>query len=97
MLLGVPIFDTTLVVLSRLRRKRPVYTAALDHTYHRLLSIGLNSTRAVLIMQVAALLLGCMAFLILTRPPWMANGVFIAVIISGVLAFRYLDDKKRWP
>ena len=97
MLLGVPIFDTTLVILSRFRRKRPIYTAALDHTYHRLLSFGWNSTRAVLMMQVTALLLGCMAFLVLTQPPWMANGVFIAMLICGVLAFLYLDNKKRWP
>lgn len=96
MLLGVPIFDTTLVVLSRLRHKKPVYAAALDHTYHRLVSFGWSSTRAVLAMQAAALLLGCLAFIVLTRPPLVANAIFGVVLVIGGLLFAYLDDRKRW-
>jgi UDP-GlcNAc:undecaprenyl-phosphate/decaprenyl-phosphate GlcNAc-1-phosphate transferase len=96
MLLGIPIFDTVLVVLSRLRRKRKVYTAARDHTYHRLLAFGWNSNRAVLFMQVSSLLLGCLAFVILTRPPLFANGIFGLVVLAGMLALAYLDNGKRW-
>lgn len=96
LVLGIPIFDTTLVVLSRLRRGKAVYTAARDHTYHRLITLGWNSNRAVLAMQVASLLLGCLAFVILTRPPLLANGIFSAILLLGVLAIAYLDSKKRW-
>ena len=96
MLLGVPIFDMTLVVLSRLRRGKPVYEAARDHTYHRLLGLGWSSNRAVLGMQVAALLLGCLAFVALTRPPLVANIIFASLILCGILAILYLDNRKRW-
>jgi UDP-GlcNAc:undecaprenyl-phosphate GlcNAc-1-phosphate transferase len=96
MLLGVPIFDMVLVVYSRLRRKKPVYTAARDHTYHRLEALGWSSGKAVLIMQVISLLLGCLAFVVLTRPPLVANGIFIAVIILAGIALVYLDDRERW-
>jgi len=96
MLLGVPIFDMALVVVSRLRRKKPTYAAALDHTYHRLVSFGWSSTRAVLVMQAAALLLGCLAFIVLNRPPLVANAIFGVVLVVGVLLFVYLDDAKRW-
>lgn len=96
MLLGIPIFDAVLVVLSRLRRRRPVYTAALDHTYHRLLAFGWNSNRAVVFMQVASLLLGCLAFVALTRPPLVANGIFAAVVAGGIAALGYLDSRRRW-
>jgi UDP-GlcNAc:undecaprenyl-phosphate GlcNAc-1-phosphate transferase len=96
MLLGVPIFDMLLVVLSRLRRGRPVYTAARDHTYHRLLAMGWNSNRAVLLMQVASLLLGCLAFVVLTRPPLVANSIFAAVLLAGLVSLVYLDSRKRW-
>jgi UDP-GlcNAc:undecaprenyl-phosphate GlcNAc-1-phosphate transferase len=96
MLLGIPIFDTMLVVLSRLRRKKAIYTSSLDHTYHRLLAFGWNSNRAVLFMQVTSLLLGCLAFVVLTRPPLVANSIFAAVILTGMLALGYLDSRKRW-
>ena len=96
MLLGVPIFDMALVVVSRLRRGKPIYAAARDHTFHRLLALGWTSNRAVLAMQVASLLLGCLAFVALTRPPILANGIFAAVLLAGALTLTYLDSRARW-
>lgn len=95
MLLGVPIFDMVLVVFSRLRRKRPVFQSALDHTYHRLVAMGWNSNRAVLLMQVISLLLGCLAFLILTKPPVIANVIFGLTIFIGAGALIYLERKTE--
>ena len=94
MLLGVPIFDSALVIVSRLRRFKPVYAASHDHTYHRLLSLGLGSFRSVLIMQGASLILGCLAFIILPQPPLIANLVFFLVLLSGVGAIGFLDRRK---
>ena len=96
MLLGVPLFDMVLVVISRLRRRKPVYSAARDHTYHRLVALGWTSGKAVLGMQIVSLLLGCLAFVVLTRPPLIANGIFIVIVILAVFALVYLDDRKRW-
>jgi UDP-GlcNAc:undecaprenyl-phosphate GlcNAc-1-phosphate transferase len=96
MLLGVPLFDMVLVVISRLRRRKPVYSAARDHTYHRLVALGWTSGKAVLGMQIVSLLLGCLAFVVLTRPPLIANGIFIVIVILAVIALVYLDDRKRW-
>ena len=96
MLLGVPIFDMALVVVSRLRRGKPIYAAARDHTFHRLLALGWNPNRAVLAMQVASLLLGCLAFVVLTRPPILANSIFAAVLLAGALTLVYLDSRVRW-
>jgi UDP-GlcNAc:undecaprenyl-phosphate GlcNAc-1-phosphate transferase len=97
MLLGVPIFDSALVIISRLRRKRSIYTASMDHTYHRLLNLGLEPFRAVVAMQIAALSLGCLAFVILTQPPLVANIVFIFVVLLGVLALIVFDRPKYLP
>jgi UDP-GlcNAc:undecaprenyl-phosphate GlcNAc-1-phosphate transferase len=81
LLLGVPIFDTCLVVYSRWRGKRPIYKAGRDHTYHRLLRRGIASQRAVLIMHIGGLILGGLAVLILKQPPLTANVVFALVLI----------------
>lgn len=95
MLLGVPIFDAALVVISRLRHGRAVYLAARDHTYHRLVAAGWSSTRAVLAMQSAALLLGCLAFVVLPRPPLVANIAFATVLALGCLLLYLLDFRKK--
>ena len=97
MLLGVPIFDMVLVVISRLRRGKSIYTASLDHTYHRLVALGWEANWAVVGMQVVSLLLGCLAFIVLTRPPVIANAVFVGVLLAGFLALYTLDNRKRWP
>ena len=50
MALGVPILDTSLVFVSRLRRgKNPLTTPGKDHLSHRLVGIGLTQKEAVLL------------------------------------------------
>lgn len=85
MILGIPIFDTVLILFSRLRQGRPFYGAALDHTYHRLLRLGLGSNRAVLVMQMAGFFLSCLAIWSLNQPPLVANAIFISVTVFGGL------------
>lgn len=97
LLLGVPIFDMFLVVISRLRRRAPIYMAALDHTYHRLELFGFGSGRAVLTMHFAALALGCLAFVLLHTSPFIANTVFIFMLLIGALTLALLDRRKYWP
>jgi UDP-GlcNAc:undecaprenyl-phosphate GlcNAc-1-phosphate transferase len=97
LLVGVPIFDTTLVVFSRLRRGKPVYKAGRDHTYHRLVALGLDPNRAVLSMQFVALLLGCLAFIALALPPATANFIFTACLFIGLAAILFFDNHRRWP
>jgi UDP-GlcNAc:undecaprenyl-phosphate GlcNAc-1-phosphate transferase len=40
---GVPLFDLTLVVISRWRQHRPIFRGGLDHTAHRLTAGGLSA------------------------------------------------------
>jgi UDP-GlcNAc:undecaprenyl-phosphate GlcNAc-1-phosphate transferase len=91
LLVGVPIFDALLVVISRLRRGAPIYKGALDHTYHRLVSMGMSSSRAVATMHIAALLLGCLAFIALSLPPLVANLIFAATLILAAAALVILE------
>ncbi|HMK07696.1 MAG TPA: MraY family glycosyltransferase [Anaerolineales bacterium] len=92
--LGVPIFDATLVVVSRLRRRQPIYHAGLDHTYHRLVSLGLDSSRSVLGMQLAALLLALTAFVVMDTSVWAANAVFVVLLGVGVGLLVFFE--VRW-
>jgi UDP-GlcNAc:undecaprenyl-phosphate GlcNAc-1-phosphate transferase len=90
LLLGVPIFDTTLVVVSRLRRGDPIYKAGQDHVYHRLTQLGMSPTQSVTTMHVAALLIGCLAFVALQLPPVQANLLFGLALLFGLIALLIL-------
>lgn len=94
---GVPIFDTCLVFFSRLRRKLPFYRAGLDHTYHRLVRLGLSPAHAVRVMVFAAVLLDTLAFLAINLPPLAANAVFFACLLAGASLIVYLDRPKFTP
>lgn len=51
-ILGVPIFDTTLVVFSRLRRGVSPNTPGKDHISHRLVARGFSQREAVLLLYL---------------------------------------------
>ena len=95
MLMGVPIFDITLVVYSRLRHRYPIYKASRDHSYHRLVSLGMSSNRAVLTMHITAILLGCLAFVALGLPPLTANLIFAAAFSAGAAALFLLESRTQ--
>lgn len=94
LLLGVPIFDTCLVVYSRWRGKRPIIKAGRDHTYHRLLSKGIASQRAVLIMHIGGLVLGGLAVLILNQAPLTANVVFFLILLACGWLVKILEKEE---
>lgn len=94
LLLSVPIFDTSLVTISRLKQRKAVYQASLDHTYHRLINLGWPASRAVLTMHLSAVISGCLAFVALPLPPVWANAIFAAALLTGLLLFLWLEKRE---
>lgn len=80
MILGLPIFDMTLVVFSRLRRGLSPNTAGKDHTSHRLVELGFTQREAVLILYLVSGAFG-MVGVFLTQAT-----VLEGYLIGGVVA-----------
>ena len=101
LVLGVPIFDMVLVVVSRLRKRRPIYLASMDHVYHRLVRFGFKPNRAVAAMQVTAIILGLIAFIALDMDILVANIFFLVVVLIALaLLFmfeKYLSEEQSSP
>lgn len=95
LLFSIPIFDTTLVTVSRLRRNLPVYKASRDHTYHRLVTLGISPQRSVTTMHLAAVLIDCLAFTALSLSPVWANMIFGMILLSGLAIVFWLDFRKE--
>jgi UDP-GlcNAc:undecaprenyl-phosphate GlcNAc-1-phosphate transferase len=69
LILGVPILDTTLVIISRSRRGfLPFATPGKDHTSHRLANLGLGQRGAVLVLYAAGMIFGLLALLLYLLP-----------------------------
>jgi UDP-GlcNAc:undecaprenyl-phosphate GlcNAc-1-phosphate transferase len=65
LILGLPLFDTALVIISRLRRGfNPLTTPGKDHTSHRLVAMGYTRREAVLICYLICAGLGVVALFI---------------------------------
>lgn len=72
---GLPVFDTTLVVISRRRRGAPVLSGATDHTTHRLLEI-FKTPHAVAAVLVGSQAMLCASMIESTR---LGNGALAAI------------------
>jgi UDP-GlcNAc:undecaprenyl-phosphate GlcNAc-1-phosphate transferase len=58
LVLAVPILDTTLVTIVRLLEGRPVSQGGRDHSSHRLVSLGVSETGAVVLLAFVSAALG---------------------------------------
>jgi UDP-GlcNAc:undecaprenyl-phosphate GlcNAc-1-phosphate transferase len=95
--LGLPVFDTTLVTFSRLISRRPVLQGGTDHTSHRLARMGLGINRAVLTMYILAAALGVLAIFMTQSPPETAVVLFVALLAVGLVGLIVLERARPIP
>lgn len=93
-ILGVPIFDTSLVVISRLRRGVSPNTPGKDHTSHRLVARGFSQREAVLILYLLGGAFGMLG--IYVTQATLAEGYVIGGLaaLAGLVAIFKLDEKR---
>jgi UDP-GlcNAc:undecaprenyl-phosphate/decaprenyl-phosphate GlcNAc-1-phosphate transferase len=92
---GLPVFDTSMVVLSRRRRGAPVFSGATDHTTHRLLGF-LKTPRAVAAVMAAMQAALCGLAIEATR---LGTGAAVALACLAVLIGMCMVvaiDGPRW-
>ncbi|MGH9714583.1 MAG: glycosyltransferase family 4 protein [Candidatus Acidiferrales bacterium] len=93
LILGVPIFDTTLVSISRARRGLLPFTSpGKDHTAHRLSNLGLGHRGAVLVMYCTAALVGALGFIAARLSPANEYVLFAIMVGVGALALIFFES-----
>jgi len=86
LILAVPIFDTTLVSISRARRGLLPFTSpGKDHTAHRLSNLGMGHRGAVLAMYSGAIVCGAIA-LFISNFSSRSTYTVIGLLVLGALA-----------
>jgi len=64
MVIGLPLFDTLLTILRRLKGRKPLLQADREHLHHRLLDYGWGQKRTVLLLYAISAILGLGAILL---------------------------------
>ncbi|NQU95507.1 MAG: undecaprenyl/decaprenyl-phosphate alpha-N-acetylglucosaminyl 1-phosphate transferase [Candidatus Omnitrophica bacterium] len=82
LVLGYPIFDTTLVTFLRIKEKRSIFIGGKDHSSHILASLGFKKKRAVVLIYVICMMLGLAAFLISVFSLAIGTTIFVITTLS---------------
>ncbi len=90
-MMGLPIFDTTLVTIMRTLEGRPLSQGGRDHLSHRLVAVGLSERQSVLVLYVLAASFGSLGLVARTMGVWLSlllAGVYfvIAILFGAFLA-----------
>jgi UDP-GlcNAc:undecaprenyl-phosphate GlcNAc-1-phosphate transferase len=85
LVLLIPIFDTTLVTISRMVSGRPTSMGGRDHTSHRLVAIGLSERSAVTLLWLLAAASGAIGVAFRNSAAWWS--IVAAVFAVGMTMF----------
>jgi len=93
LVLGVPIFDTTLVVVSRLRRGlNPTTHPGKDHFSHRLVAMGFSQREAVMAIYLICGALGVLAIFLTQASVVEAYAIGAIVLLAGLFGLWRLEQ-----
>jgi len=98
LVMALPIFDTSLVIISRLRRRlNPLTTPGRDHTSHRLVNAGLTKREAVLTLYVIAFILGLLAIFVTQASILEGYVVGSLTMLTGIWALWRMEQAPFNP
>jgi UDP-GlcNAc:undecaprenyl-phosphate/decaprenyl-phosphate GlcNAc-1-phosphate transferase len=86
LILALPIFDTTLVIVVRLAEGRPVWKGGTDHVSHRLVYVGLGEHQAVgALLGLSAACAG-VALAVAAADDELVTGAAVGIVIALLVA-----------
>jgi UDP-GlcNAc:undecaprenyl-phosphate GlcNAc-1-phosphate transferase len=97
---GVALFDTTLVMVSRVAHRRNPFSGGQDHTSHRLVYLGLSVRKAVALTYLVGAALGGVAIAMTQVPSARLVGVAALLGVAALAAvplYTVPVYKVPWP
>jgi len=94
-LLGLPVLDTLSVMAIRIARRRPLFSADMNHLHHNLMACGLHQGESVVAIYVLQMFLVVSAFLFRFHSDWMLLGGYLVFSAVTVL-FITVANRTGW-
>jgi UDP-GlcNAc:undecaprenyl-phosphate/decaprenyl-phosphate GlcNAc-1-phosphate transferase len=94
----LPIADTGLAIIRRIRGRRSIFHADNFHLHHRLLRLGLSQRRVVVFFYLVTFYLSCMAFLFVLIREQFAIVLLVLIGLGLMMAMetlRFVERKVR--
>jgi UDP-GlcNAc:undecaprenyl-phosphate GlcNAc-1-phosphate transferase len=97
LILGVPIFDTILVIIARTRGRRPLSHGGTDHSSHRMTEIGLGGRSVALATYAAQIAMCGMALFIFSAgdDAALTSLIFCALMAVVLLVLFLMVEPKN--
>jgi UDP-GlcNAc:undecaprenyl-phosphate GlcNAc-1-phosphate transferase len=100
LVLGIPMFDTSLVLVNRLLHGRNPMSGGRDHLSHRLVFVGIPVPVTVVLIYAAAASVGCLAYVVANvdrGPAFLLMGWVVAVgsVLGALLSLVPVYDSSR--
>lgn len=95
-MMGLPIFDTTLVTVLRTLEGRPVSQGGRDHLSHRLVALGLSERQAVLLLYLFAASFGSLGLIVRSVGMWASLAAAGVLVVAAVIFGAYLAQVRLY-
>ena len=95
LILAIPLYDFTSVMLIRLARRQSLFKADKNHFSHRLVDMGLSRRNAVLTVHLITLMTGLGGVLLFHVDNWMAALLIVALITCILVVIAILETVAR--
>jgi UDP-GlcNAc:undecaprenyl-phosphate GlcNAc-1-phosphate transferase len=96
-LVGLPALDTTLVVISRLRRGAGIFTGGRDHLTHRLRAKLGTARRVAAVLAASQVFFVGIGAVLVTFDESVAGFVAMLLILAGIAVVAFLESPEWAP
>lgn len=94
LVLALPLFDTTVAILRRIKNRQPIMAPDRGHLHHKLIDMGFTQKQAVGILYTISALLGISA-VILTGFGMLRALALLIIALVFILAGLYFNSNKK--
>ncbi len=94
LVMALPLFDTTVAILRRIKNKKPIMAPDRGHLHHKLIDMGFSQKQAVGILYAISAFLGITA-IILVGFGVMRALALLSIAIIFIIASLYFSNKKE--
>ncbi|MCG3206914.1 MAG: putative undecaprenyl-phosphate N-acetylglucosaminyl 1-phosphate transferase [Anaerolineae bacterium] len=93
-ILGLPIFDTAMVFVSRTRRGISFFRGGVDHTTHRMARLGMDKLSVALAVSLITGALGLIAIFITRATKFEAYTVFVSLVGLALYVLWFIELRQ---
>ena len=95
LLLALPIFDTSVAILRRIKNKKPVMAPDRGHLHHKLVDMGFSTKQAVLILYAISAVLGLSAIILTGFGALRAIMLLAVALFSMLISIYFFKERKN--